>query len=247
MICADPILPRRPGPLLLRHRRGSYNAEWRASTGWPGAFHPPRTAGVRGGGARQNLVCGSARERRQGASRHLPAGFVGDTCFGAVEIAADIPARQGLVIAPPRHPMMQRHANLLAGKLGFEFRVDLPGEADGKRRRLFEYSWPALGPIGQGERNPTRRQAPFRFWIGFVRRHRIWRHLWRLAVVCAAALPGTLQGSGAILRRAKLDSGFSRRPQTAAEHWVFRLPLSSLAHDRAAQANNRRRSCSVSS
>ena len=66
---------------------------------------------------------------------------------------------------------------------------------------------------------------------------RIWRHLWRLAVVCAAALPGTPQGSGAILHRAKLDSGFSQRPQTAAEHWVFRLPLSSLAHDRAAQAN----------
>ncbi len=131
---------------------------------------------VRGGGARQNLVCGSARKRRQGASRHLPAGFIGDTCFGAVEIAADIPARQGLVIAPPRHPMMQRHANLLAGKLGFEFRVDLPGEADGKRRRLFEYRWPAPGPIGQGARNPTRRQAPFRFWIGFVRRRRIWRH-----------------------------------------------------------------------
>ncbi len=144
-----------------------------------GLFSSAADAGVRGGGARQNLVCGSARERRQGASRHLPAGFVGDTCFGAVEIAADIPARQGLVIAPPRHPMMQRHANLLAGKLGFEFRVDLPGEADGKRRRLFEYRWPAPGPIGQGARNPTRRQAPFRFWIGFVRRRRIWRHLWR--------------------------------------------------------------------
>jgi hypothetical protein len=54
--------------------------------------------------------------------------------------------------------------------------VDLPGEADGKRRRLFEYRWPAGSPIGQGERNPTRRSAPFRFWIGFVRRRRIWRH-----------------------------------------------------------------------